>query len=848
MLGGMWLKDSLKVAGPGILLAVAALPRAAFATPFELVEEFGFDARSLLVAGIFSGSMVFAVFAGGIFLRAAGRARRAAARARQSAEQLDDERVSFCSLIAAEPQVLVRWDGEGAPVLAAATLDATLGVPSTAEDVARFSGWLEPDAARELEERMSALLEAGESFAVYAQTTAGARLEATGRASAAGAILKIRDIAGDRKEVTARSDERMRSGRGMEVTRSLFDALPMPVWFRDSEGRLEWVNDAYAQSVDAASSSEVCDRQIEFLSTPQRAAIAQESGQGKPESQRIRAVVSGERRAFDIISLPAGRASAGIAIDAAALETAQSALSRQIEENNRTLDRIATGVAIFSPGQKLHYYNQAFADLWKLDDAWLAAGPGDGEILDLLRQRRCLPEQSDYRAWKQKQLGRYESTSTHEDRWHLPDGRTIQVVASFAADGSATYLYENITEQLALKSRYNALIHVQKETLDHLREGVAVFASDGRLKLYNPAFASIWKLDEKALADEPHIDEVIGWCRVLLDDDAAWGEVKRAITSIDDERAPLEGHLDRPDGSMLAYAGLPLPDGATLLTYVDITDSKRVENALIERNEALMAAGRLKSAFISHVSYELRTPLTNIIGFAELLSSPKAGDLNERQREYLGDIQVSSDTLLTIINDILDLATIDAGTLELTLAKIQTKDVIDAAVAGVRERLKIGGLDLQVRIGADVQEFVADSRRMTQVLFNLLSNAIGFSEPGGTITIECQRQGDMVSIAVEDKGSGIPEDYQDSAFDRFETRSQGSHHRGAGLGLTIVKNLVELHGGTVSLRSAPGVGTTVTALLPVKSAGAASAPGEDSGQDGAVERKAPPAPPAAAAG
>ena len=850
MLGGKGLKDSLKVAGPGILLAAAALPHIASAAPLDLVEEFGFDARSLLVAGIFSGSMVFAVFAGGIFLRAAGRARRAAARARESAEQTDSERVSFRSLIAAEPQVLLQWDGAGAPVLAAATLDAALGVPSTAKDVARFTGWLEAGSARDLEERTGALLEAGESFTICVETATGARLEAAGRVSAAGAIVKIRDIAGDRKEMAALSDERQRLGRDLELTRSLFDALPMPVWFRDSKGKLEWVNDAYAQAVDAASSTEVRDRQIEFLSTRQRAAAAQKSGPGKPESQRIHAIVSGERRAFDVISLPASPASAGIAIDAAALETAQSALSRQIEENTRTLDRIATAVAIFSPDQRLQYYNQAFADLWKLDDAWLAAGPSDGEILDLLRQRRCLPEQADYRAWKQKQLGRYESTSTHEDRWHLPDGRTIQVVANFAADGSATYLNENITEQLALKSRYNALIHVQKETLDHLREGVAVFASDGRLKLYNPAFASIWKLNVKALAEEPHIDEVIGWCRVLLDDDAAWDEVKRAITSIDDERAPLEGHLGRPDGSMLAYAGLPLPDGATLLTYVDITDSKRVENALIERNEALMAADRLKSDFISHVSYELRTPLTNIIGFAELLTSPSTGDLNERQREYLGDIQSSSDTLLTIINDILDLATIDAGTLELSLTKIRARDVIDAAVVGVRERLKTGRLDLRVRIAGDVQEFVADGRRLTQVLFNLLSNAIGFSEPGGIITIECRSEGDMVSISVEDKGRGIPEDYQESAFDRFESRSQGSHHRGAGLGLTIVKNLVELHGGTVSLRSAPGVGTTVTVLLPKKNmkTAPAPAPAPDSEGGDADGQSAPPVPPAAAAG
>jgi signal transduction histidine kinase len=528
-----------------------------------------------------------------------------------------------------------------------------------------------------------------------------------------------------------------------------------------------------------------------------------------------------------------------MAIDVAALETAETALSRHIEEHTRTLDHIATAVAIFSADQRLQYYNQAFLDLWKLDEAWLATKPADGEILDTLRRNRCLPEEPDYRAWRQKRLDRYGETSSHEDRWHLPDGRTVHVVANYVSGGSATYLYENITEELALKSRYNALIHVQKETLDHLREGVAVFGTDGRLKLFNPAFAGIWKLNGDTLGEEPHIDEVIGWCRVLLDDDTAWGEVKRAITGIDDERGALEGTLTRPDGSVLAYAGLPLPDGATLLTYVDITDSKRVENALIERNEALEAADRLKSAFISHVSYELRTPLTNIIGFAELLASPGTGPLNERQRDYLGDIRSSSGDLLTIINDILDLATIDAGALDLSLAPVKAQEVIEAAVVGVRERMKQAGLDLHVHVSEDAQDFVADGRRVTQVLFNLLSNAIGFSEPGGSIAVDCRRDGDMVALSVEDKGRGIPEDYQENAFDRFETRPQGSRHRGAGLGLTIVKSLIELHGGAVTLASAPGVGTTVTVRLPVRRTPATGQKSADAGSS---------SPPAAATG
>jgi len=263
-------------------------------------------------------------------------------------------------------------------------------------------------------------------------------------------------------------------------------------------------------------------------------------------------------------------------------------------------------------------------------------------------------------------------------------------------------------------------------------------------------------------------------------------------------------------------AVLPLPDGGTLLTYVDVSDSKKAERALIERAEALEAADRLKTAFIGHVSYELRTPLTNIIGFSELLASPLAGPLTERQLDYLNDIRLSGRTLLAIIDDILDLATIDAGTLELKLSAVKVKDVIDQAVQGVDERLKQNDVELDIAIEPGIDEFVADGRRVTQMLYNLLSNAIGFSTDGGKIALACGRKDAMIFFSVEDRGVGIPEDYQQAVFDRFESRSHGSRHRGAGLGLSIVKSLAELHGGTVSLDSAPGRGTRVTVLLPLK--------------------------------
>ncbi len=484
----------------------------------------------------------------------------------------------------------------------------------------------------------------------------------------------------------------------------------------------------------------------------------------------------------------------------AEVATRSSTAKKTSKASFRGFDRLATAFAVFDAEQRLDNFNQAFVQLWQLDAEWLAGRPKDGEILDRLRLARRLPEKADYQDWKRSWLSAYGSNTEADEVWHLPDGRTVHVIADRAAGGGVTYFYEDVTERIALESRYNALIDVQGETLDTLREGVAVFGPDGRLRLHNSALASIWRLNPLRLESEPHIDEIVNWCRVLHDAPEEWERVKAAVTAIASERCPFESQLNRLDGSVIACCALPLPDGGTLLTFNDISDAKRAERALIERAEALEEADRIKTTFIQHVSYELRTPLTNIIGFTELLGSPFAGELSGKQREYLDDISLSGRTLLSIIDDILDLATIDAGTLRAQDVDSEGSRCDRSGGTRIARAFEAeAASDLQISIAADVDTLVADGRRVTQILYNVLSNAIGSSPQGETVVLNCSRDHSRLAFTVEDKGCGIPTEYQPFVFDRFESRTLGSRRRGAGLGLALVKSLVELHGGTVAL-------------------------------------------------
>ena len=718
------------------------------------------------------------------------------------------------AILKAEQQVLVFWEQGQRVRIVTHTLAGVAGVPEDAQSLERFGQWLDTVSATELKSCLDALFTDGRAFNVLVQTVKGAYVEADGRAAGGRAILRLRDVVGYKRDLARILEQHRSLTREIAASRALLDALPMPVWLRGGDGRPEWANAAYIKAVDAAALEEVRTANIELLEMRQREQVAETMRAGKPYRERLPLIIGGDRKAHDVIVLPLESGSIGAAIDVAAIESARGERDRLVTAYDRTLDRVATGVAIFGPDQRLTFFNDAYRKLWQLDPDWLATQPTDSEILDRLRALSRLPEVVNYRDWKNKILAGYKSGAEYEDWWHLPDGRMVHILSEQRPDGGLTYLCDDATERIELEARYNALIDAQRETLDNLKEAVAVFAPDGRLKLFNSALCQIWRLSRATLNEGPHIDEIARQCSVLVDDQQIWTLMNRAVTGISDRRQPVEGQMIRPDDSIIDYAISPLPDGATLITFSDVTDVKRYERALIERNEALLAADRLKSQFISHVSYELRTPLTNIIGFSELLLNPRTGTLNTKQREYMGDISGSSKTLLSIINDILDLATIDAGAMELKLAPTRIRPIVEAAVLGVRDRANRTRLELDIRIADDVDEFIADESRVRQILYNLLANAIGFSQPNGTIRVGCWREAGMVAMTVEDQGVGIPKDQQARVFERFESRSLGSKHRGAGLGLAIVKSLVELHGGNLSLDSEPGRGTRVTVRLP----------------------------------
>jgi signal transduction histidine kinase len=730
------------------------------------------------------------------------------------ADELEAARIKLDraeTFLSSEPQLLVSWDG----ATSEPDVENSLGDAAFARRPLAFGAWLTMKDARELEERVERLRESGEGFRIALANPQGRRFDAEGRAVAGRAVLRIREVSGDRLELLALRERHARSVAEAEGLRAMLEALPAPVWFRDAEGRLSFVNSAYAAAVEAENPADALRRQIELLDRQARAESEAARKNDEVYRARVTAVVVGERRQLDVVEAPFHGASAALAIDRHEIDAMRSDLEQQMQAHSRTLDQLPIAVAIFDRTKRLVYRNAAYESLWPLDSAFLEQAPTDGQILDRLRAEQRLPVEADYKAWKSRLLEAYRSSEEHHEHiWHMPDGRTLRVVVNVNPQGGVTYLYNDVSERYFLESRFHALDRMQNETLENLREGVAVFGADGRLRFCNPAFVALWRLDKRALDEKPRFDALSKLCAELLPEEETWTALRGFVTGLQEMREGFTRRMTRSDGSVLDCTVQSLPEGASLLTFVDVTAGVNVERALTERNEALMAAEKIRNDFVHHVSYELRSPLNNIIGFSHLLGQRSTGELNAKQLEYLGYVAKSSAALLAIINDILDLATIDSDAMALELGDVDVEDAMRAAAEGVQDRLAENSIVLEIVTTGDVGSFRGDAKRIRQILFNLLSNAIGFSRPGQAITLAALRREREIVLKVADRGRGIAPEALEKVFDRFESHTAGSRHRGVGLGLSIVRAFTELHGGRVLIDSALGEGTTVTCIFP----------------------------------
>jgi len=769
--------------------------------------------RDVIQLAVFVGVTGAAIISAIWLIRERGRTASENMELRGRVADLDSRLQRSDALLNLKDQRSIVWmKGSSRPELVGA-LPAGSGAPEDRGAFLAFGRWLEARSAAALEHALDGLRENGHVFDLVIETQSGALLEAQGRTSPTGRVLRFAALSASERAHARLRMEHQRLSAERDILLGLAEALPLPVWVRDGEGKLAWVNSAYAKAVEGGTREAAARQGREFLSSQSREAIVRHQKSQPAFSQKLSTVVAGDRRVYDVTDFAGAEGSAGIAVDLTDVEAVREEYERTVRSHAATLDQLNTAVAIFDETKKLRFFNQAFQELWGLDIAYLESAPDHALLLDRLRSEDKLAERPDWQRWREGLLGAYRTVDSQEDWWHLPDGRTLRVVATPQPRGGVIWVFEDQTEKIDLETRFNSAMRVQDVTLDNLAEGVVVFGSDGRLRLSNPAFATLWGIDKDLVRPDTHISSIRVFCQNAAVENP-WPGFVAAATGFEEERRDRHGLIELRDGIVLRYAVIYLPNGQMMITFVDVTDSVNVERALKEKNEALQRADQLKNDFVQHVSYELRSPLTNIIGFTELLGLGQFGPLTPRQREYVDHIGTSSAVLLTIVNDILDLATVDAGIMKLDIGDVPVTGTVEAAAELVADRFRDHNIALRLDTAEAPASFRADEHRVRQILFNLLSNAANFAPEGSTVTLAARPWSGGVEFVVHDDGPGMTAEMLDTVFRRFEPRPNGGRRRGPGLGLSIVKSFVELHGGTVEIRTDSGAGTTVICRFP----------------------------------
>ncbi|RHW17257.1 histidine kinase [Sphingomonas gilva] len=777
-----------------------------------------------LATAVIAGVVLAAIICG------AGWALLAGVASQRTAKMIDVDRNTAHCLLESSPALAAIIRADGRVEMPGRMVDwfGLSRMPRFLADLSEPGGGLGEEDAALIAREINATQKSGRAFTRTVRAQGSDRVlmlrgqrAADQVASPGSAVLWVFDATEAQAEITRLGDELHRMARAYDALTALIEAAPMPMWHRDADLKLTLVNTAYVSAVEASDAEAVITRQIELVERtdgggPLAKAEAARRG-GLPVASRVPVTIAGARRMLQVTDVPLGPSGvAGFAVDIEDLEAARAALRRYLDAQRDMLDRLSAGVAQFSADRALVYANQPFRRIFSMKPEWLTDRPAFDRVLERMREAGRLPEVRDFPHWKDDRREWFTVPGGGiEESWLLADGTHLRVVAQPLPDGGLLLIFEDRTEQAQLSSARDTLLRVRTATFDNLFEALGVFAADGRLQMWNRRFRDAWGFEEELLARHPRVDTLVAEIAPRLANPARARLISDLVRSATGERKQRGGRIAFADGRHFEFAAVPLPDGNALFTMLDISDSRRIERALRDRNEALETADGLKTAFMSAMSYELRTPLTSIGGFAEMLEGGYAGKLTKQAEDYVAAILQSVERLGQMIDDVLDLTQGDAGSLQLDRAQIDLAKLMSECGDAHGEEARARRIDLVIEVDASVGKIDGDAKRIGQAVAHLLRHAIATTPPEGRVLLHADGTAEQARIIVSDDGPGMDEAEAARLFDRFARADEArGEDRALGLGLPLARQFVEAHGGRIGIESEPGMGTLLTILLP----------------------------------
>ncbi len=680
---------------------------------------------------------------------------------------------------------------------------------------------LSPSSAKELHQAIQGLMQLGDAFDLLVEAPgAGRLLQASG--------VRADEFAGDKTtsvvwftDVSKEMERHATLTRELETLqhdrsryRAALDAVPVPIWLRDDDLSMSFCNNAYAQVVGAETPLQARQRHLEIIKGADgregRALAASARAAGAERSAQEVVPLGGVLHHYMVMEtplyphgasavmeeeIPELRGTVGIALDVSEQHSAEANLTRHEEAHATVLERLGTAMAVFGSDQRLQFYNTAFAHLWQLDSGWLDSEPDFATVLEVLRDRRQLPEVADFPAYKAQELAAFtDLLEPIEGLMHLPGGATLRRLVAPHPLGGLLLTYEDVTDTLALERSYNTLIDVQAETLNHLQEAVAVFDGAGILRLSNAAFANLWDLPEvrpqpggaDASGQAMRFREVVDLQALQLGDGLPRDAFVTQMAQILQQRELQTGTLPHKGVGVVQWQAAPVADGGLVLSYACM--------------RSVADDGIGAQSIASLVTDVVRS----IAGWGDVLVHGHYGGMNQRQQAYVDSIRdgaAALDRVLTAVDEIPQLS--DATTFVTEAVDVHV--ILSRALAEARPRVQRRGVNLYFDCLPDIGSHRMIRASFQRLLELILDMAIDSTSASDSITLAAQREnGGGLLLTIADTGAGW-----DVQAGTDEDRAGASDH-GADARFTVIKTYAAQQDWRFELVTVPGEGTTVS--------------------------------------
>lgn len=617
--------------------------------------------------------------------------------------------------------------------------------------------------------------------------------------------------------LTGRAEEAERKN---VLLKQAFDALPFPVWMRGEDLQIAACNPAYAKAVRAGSPEQavLLGGELVYEEAPRKAKVlavaARTSGKENKTGEFV--VIDGKRRRVEVseIPLPARasgkRGTIGFVRDVTRERELEDNLKSHIASHNSVLEHLKTAIATFDVNMRLQFYNTSFMNLWDLEAEWLDKSPTYSHILDMLREKRRLPENRDFNAYKTREIKFFTSlVSTTEDILHLPSGVTLRRMLTPHPQGGLLITYEDVTGHLTMERSMTMLNETQYTVLNNLREAVLLFGSDGRLRLANAAYLNLWQIGDPDFNTPPlTVVEVIEKQKPFFENEDNWETLKEQLLGVATAHTGEIFQILRPDGKVLEFSAAGLPDGGVFVSFLDVTEEER-NTSLAQEKEMLLSrfkqttvqAEKLRAVFLEQLGREINPQLSALTDTVKKLSDGGNLRFNRRQKACLQTIFDASAELKNLFGDMVDLALIETGSAVLELECIDIGALLNGVLNAVKEQARLKNVALNLTCPAELPTLVADKKRLKQVLFYLVNNAVAAAFKDGGVSLSVQTGDKNLIVAIEETSLDVK---NESDTVNFAARN--------GFAASLIRGFIEMHGGALSVSDKNGTKKTQITL------------------------------------